>query len=272
MSSKRRVDLRRILAQPDLRRELMVQTLEATQAREGIDTTREQAERAYYVVTEAESAAFFDVVRFRAGKGHPDRRHEMFVQAIADGRESVRFDVARRDFAAVAGFTPGVWACQNHGSSIPREPSARPRPCPRATWDLTLEMTCEVRALLVGTCGHERGAVLLGSRSPRVAATARFYYDVNLVVHWDPRRRTFARVLRSKRARDGASESRSMISFSRGLTWTRRTQRGFNVRLLPDGCIFSAQRTKHLPLGTSAMPDTCSQSATRPLRSTCYRG
>ena len=36
----------------------MVSTIQATQAREGIETSREQADRAYYVVTEAERAAF----------------------------------------------------------------------------------------------------------------------------------------------------------------------------------------------------------------------
>lgn len=47
MSSGRRVDIKAILADPVLRRELSVTTLIATQAREGIDTTREQAEAAY---------------------------------------------------------------------------------------------------------------------------------------------------------------------------------------------------------------------------------
>ena len=58
MDRQRRVDIRRILATSDLRRKLMVPTIQATQAREGIDTTAEQAERAYYVVTEGEKAAF----------------------------------------------------------------------------------------------------------------------------------------------------------------------------------------------------------------------
>ena len=56
MDRKRRVDLRGILAQPNLRRDLMVPTIQATQTREGIDTTKEQAQRAYYVVTEGERA------------------------------------------------------------------------------------------------------------------------------------------------------------------------------------------------------------------------
>ena len=46
----RRVDIRVILQDPAKRRELMVTTIIATQAREGIVTTREQAEAAYDAV------------------------------------------------------------------------------------------------------------------------------------------------------------------------------------------------------------------------------
>ena len=43
----KRVDIRAILYDSLLRKELMVGTIIAIQAREGITTTREQAERAY---------------------------------------------------------------------------------------------------------------------------------------------------------------------------------------------------------------------------------
>ena len=236
MSSKRRVDLRRILAQPDLRRELMVQTLEATQAREGIETTREQAERAYYVVTEAESAAFFDVVRFRAGKGHPDRRHEMFVQAIADGRESVRFDVARRDFAAVAGSPLAYGRVKIMAPVFRENPALDPGHAPARRGAYTGNDLRYVRYWWEpGT--QERGGLTWESFA-KGGGYSRFYYDVNLVVHWDPRRRTFAKFYGRKGRATERPESLDDF-FQPGLTWTRRTQRGFNVRLLPDGCIFS---------------------------------
>ncbi len=94
--------MKALLADADLRRELMVSTIQATQAREGIETTREQADRAYYVVTESDKATFFDLERFRGGKrSEPDRREEMFVCALREETERVRFDVARRDFAFV---------------------------------------------------------------------------------------------------------------------------------------------------------------------------
>jgi hypothetical protein len=38
---RRRVDLKEILADEDLRRDLMVSTIQATQAREGIETSKE---------------------------------------------------------------------------------------------------------------------------------------------------------------------------------------------------------------------------------------
>ena len=94
MARNERVNVKAILADPDLRRELMVRTIQATQAREGIETTEEQAERAYYVVTESERASFFDLERFRTGK-KGDRRHDMFVMVLAgDGDDRVRFDVS----------------------------------------------------------------------------------------------------------------------------------------------------------------------------------
>ncbi len=44
---KKRVDVKKILANPEQKREMMTRTIQATQAREGVETTREQAEAAY---------------------------------------------------------------------------------------------------------------------------------------------------------------------------------------------------------------------------------
>ena len=68
MARGKRVNVKTVLADPDLHRELMVDTIRATQAREGIETTEEQAERAYYIVTEGEKTAFLDLERFRGGR------------------------------------------------------------------------------------------------------------------------------------------------------------------------------------------------------------
>lgn len=52
-----RVDIKGILADPQLRRELCVRSIVAIQNREGIPTTREQAEAAYDAVQARPSPA-----------------------------------------------------------------------------------------------------------------------------------------------------------------------------------------------------------------------
>ena len=109
--ASRRLNVKAILADPDLRRQLMVSTIQATQAREGIDTSPEQADRAYYVVTEAERATFFELERFKGGKhGDEDKRHEMFVKGLRADAGGLRYDIARRDFAAIDG-SPLAYEC-----------------------------------------------------------------------------------------------------------------------------------------------------------------
>lgn len=44
---RKRVNIKRILANPVLRRKLMIRSIQAIQNREGIDTTRKQAADAY---------------------------------------------------------------------------------------------------------------------------------------------------------------------------------------------------------------------------------
>jgi hypothetical protein len=44
---RKRFNIHQILSDPKLRKDLMVSTIQAMQNREGIDTTKEQAERAY---------------------------------------------------------------------------------------------------------------------------------------------------------------------------------------------------------------------------------
>ncbi|MBI2568439.1 MAG: hypothetical protein HYV63_15570 [Candidatus Schekmanbacteria bacterium] len=236
MDRKRRVDLRGILAKPDLRRELMVPTIQATQAREGIETTRDQAERAYYVVTEGDRTAFLDIERFKAGKGEPDRRHETFVRAVADGEERVRFDVARRDFSTIEG-SPLAYRRVGLVAHVFRDnPALEPGHARTRRGAYTGDDSQYVRYWWEPGA-RERGG-FTWEPFAKGGDYCRFYYDVNLVVHWDPHRRTFARFYGRKGRETERPESLDDF-FRPGLTWPRRTQRGFNVRVLPEGCIFS---------------------------------
>ncbi|HEY2294760.1 MAG TPA: hypothetical protein VGM86_29000 [Thermoanaerobaculia bacterium] len=237
MAKVRRVNLRSILADPELRRELMVPTLQATQAREGIETSREQAERAYYRVTEGERATFFDLERFGGSRGLSGRREEIFVRTLASESAEVRFDVARRDFGFIEG-SPLAYRRIGIVADVFRRFAA-------------LEPTLG-RARVGGYTGNDEKYIRmwweplanLGTRPiswkpyAKGGGFSRFYSDVYLVVPWDSERQTYAgffgRAGRSSHLPDSVEDY-----FLPGLTWPRRTQRGFNLRYLPANCVFS---------------------------------
>jgi hypothetical protein len=103
MKKLRRFDIPKLLADPDLRRRMIVRATVATQAREGIDITEKEAENSYYVVTEGERSAFFGLVPFRSDAGENDGRHVEFVRCLSDSTTITRTNVTLRDFSSVQG-------------------------------------------------------------------------------------------------------------------------------------------------------------------------
>lgn len=236
MASKR-VNVKAILADADLRRKLMVSTIQATQAREGIETSAEQAGRAYYVVTEAERAAFFDLVGFRPGGGREyDAREEQFVRLLnAAGAE--RTDVARRDFAEIDGAPLAYRNLDILG------PIFRAHPRLGDTW-------ADVEGGMNAT-ESDRFLRYRWEPSPTSDRTwmtyskggvfSRFYSDIYRIIDWTNSGSAYKRVVADKYG----SASRFVKSESfygrPGLTWTEMTNKGFSVRRLPAGAIFNCK-------------------------------
>lgn len=225
MAERRRVNLKGILADDDLRRELMVPTIQALQAREGIDTSREQAERAYYVVTEADKAAFFDLDRFKGGKrGETDKREYMFVKALRGSAGEVRVEVARRDFSAIEG-SPLEYLNMAISAHIFREsPSLDPawgaarQGLATAADPQFVRFRWEVAAAEIGT--DKKWAPFF-----KGGGFSRFYSDTLLVVLWEHDGREV-------RNYEGSYIRNEAYYFRTGITWTYRSQRGFSPRLL----------------------------------------
>lgn len=66
-----------------------------------------------------------------------------------------------------------------------------------------------------------------------------YYSDVHLLLDWEnnaERLRQYCRERGDSPSRNIRSES---LYFRSGLTWPRRTQKGFNLRVLPSGCVFA---------------------------------
>ena len=231
MAKNRRVNVKAILSDPDLRRKLMVSTIQATQAREGIDTTEEQADRAYYVVTETERATFFALKRFRGAKrGEQDARREVFVQALRTEADGVRYDIARRDFAAIDG-SPLAYERVGIIAPVFREfPALDPTVGTAAQGLATAADDRFVRCfweIPADARGRGRAWVPFAKGGP----FSRFYADVFLVVDW---RDDGADIRDLERAR----VQNDRHYFKAGLTWPSAAS-VFNARLMPDGCIFS---------------------------------
>jgi len=239
MPERRRVNIRAILADKDLRRALMVPTIQAIQAREGIETTREQAERAYYVVTEAERAAFFELERFKGGKkGEQDKRHEMFVRSLRAEDQEVRHDIARRDFAAIEG-SPLAYERVGIVAPIFREclglePAYANARQGLSTADDPRFVRChwEVRA---ETIGRDRDWWVFA----KGGAFSRFYQSYSLVVLWRDNGAAIKEYNDTLYGKGGWSRQvRSPDLYGQpGLTWPLAGG-ALSVRVMPEGSIF----------------------------------
>jgi hypothetical protein len=222
MGSKR-IKVKDILADADLRRKLMVSTIQATQAREGIETTYEQADHAYYVVTEVERAAFFDLQSLPSIAGVAADREAVFVKALRGQIDKVRYDVPLRDFAAlesspfaydrvalVASLTSNAPALGSVATVVQGVIIRPDEPFLRYHWEVS-----PTRDIRPWKTLHKGGAF------------SRFYFDANLVIDWSPEaQRAFHRL------RD------STLYFREGLTWPRAGGE-FSMRYLPPDCVFS---------------------------------
>lgn len=244
MAERRRVEIKKILTDPDLERKLFIPTLQATQAREDIETTHEQAERAYYVVTQGEKASFFRLVAFMAAKDSREQREEMFVRAIRGEADAVRYDVPRRDFHAIDGapllaydrlalvadfFRKGppldpTWAKAAQGLA-----TANDAHFVRNWWEIPSN-----------DVGESKGWVPFA----KGGGFSRFYSDVYLVVLWSNNGSAL-------REFDGSVVRNESAYFRAGLTWPRRTAKGFNLRRLPPGCIFADKGPALFPASKS---------------------
>lgn len=230
MTRRKRFDIKRILADPDLRRKLMVPTIQAAQAREGIKTTREQANRAYYVVTEGERATFFDLSTFRGENHEPDRREETFVHSIHKLDSEIRYDVARRDFASISGAPLDYKRIGLVAHIFKDSPSLDP------SWARAAQGLATAADARFVRNHWEVPRDKIGEGSDWVPFAkggefSRFYSDIYLTVFW----RDNGNDIRSF---EGAYIRNEQHYFKSGLTWPLRTQKGFNVRRLPAGCIF----------------------------------
>ena len=233
MPSSGRVDIKRILADPDLRRRLMVSTIQATQAREGIHTTLEQADRAYTIVSEKEKAAFFDLERFKPSRGLEDRRHEMYVRSLWGDARSIRFDVARRDFQKIEGSPLAYRQLAIGGPLFRSMPALVPKMGRTRSGLNTTEIDRFVRNWWEVSRDGSKWVMFA-----KGGDFSRFYADWHLVFDWEGRGRAFKAVVADKYGSASRFVKSEEDYFKSGITWIQTTVLGISARPLPAKGIF----------------------------------
>ena len=245
----KRYDMKKLLADPELRRKLIVQGTIATQAREGIDVTEAEAEDSYYVVTQAERVTFFGLVPFRTDSGENDGRHSEFIKAISSLNTESRIDITRTDFSIIEG-SPLAYDKLAHAASIFRlnpdvnsVTSSIEQGVAIMNVARYVRFHWEIDSSVIANSQGERSNHKPWVRLSKGGDFSRFYYDFNLVIFaqsdWED-----MKIEINERYPYLKGNSSMLIHpdnnyFKEGITWPRRTQRGFNARLLPEGHIFA---------------------------------
>jgi hypothetical protein len=213
------------LRDPEKKKRLMLSTIAASQRQEGIEISEARVEEVYRIVFEEPPIAFFRLT-------HPsDGRKELFRQALSNGAAGIRFDVARRDLAAIETAPLAYWVPGEILAlfrSVPTlEPGAGDARQGLATTDDSrwLRRFWEVAPT---DLGHGRSWVAFAKGGD----FSRFYYDNSLVVRWRDEGAQLKSEIKKRYGSIGKRIYGQDYYFTRGLTWAYRSQRGFGPRIL----------------------------------------
>jgi hypothetical protein len=240
--ANKRVNVKAILADADLRRKLMVSTIQATQAREGIETSSSQADRAYYVVTEAERTAFFHLEPFRGERGQDDRE-KAFVHALRNTAPKIRFDVSRRDFGFVEGSVLAFRSLPWLAPVFRQFPSLTPQYGRTRSGLNTTEIERFSRQRWEVAGDHWVAFAKGGD-------FCRFYADNDLVFDWADDGAEYKQVVASKYGSASRFVKSESDYFKSGITWVQTTVLGINARLLENAIFGVASPTLFLDRDT----------------------
>ena len=249
MAKLKRYDIKKLLANPDLRRHLIVESTIVTQAREGIEVTHEQAENSYYIVTEGERAAFFGLVQFRTEVGDNDGRHLEFVRCLREHQGATRVDLALQDFGVIDS-SPIAYDKLGLCSQIFRDNPSFDSQTTSIEQGVAIMNVAryvrffwEVDKSRIALGKADRSSEKPWLRLSKGGNYSRFYYDFDLVIFgqndWEQMKEEINERYPYLKGNSSLLIHPENHYFESGVTWPRRTQRGFNVRFLPPGHVFS---------------------------------
>ncbi|MBM3880203.1 MAG: hypothetical protein FJ387_10870 [Verrucomicrobia bacterium] len=243
MPTLKRYDIKKLLANPDVRRRLIVESTRITQAREDIEVAKDQVENSYYIVTEAERGAFFALSQFRAAEAEADRRHTEFVRALFDPTSDARVDVTLKDLMSLDNSTLSYGLIHLVGAFFREYPRLDPAFADARQGLISTESGRFVR------CHWE---VRPDSRRKWVPYAkggdfSRFYSDIFLVFDWTNNGAQIKAIAKERYGSASRTIKCEDYYFREGITWVEKTVKGMNARVLPPGALFNVA-------GPSAFP------------------
>jgi hypothetical protein len=241
MKKLKRFNIQKILADPDLRRRMVVRSTIATQAREGIDVTEKEAEDSYYVVTEGERAAFFELVPFRSEAGENDGRHVEFIRSINKQSEKTRLDISLSEFSSIESYPLAYDKIALVGHIFEECSALEPTYGIARQGKSTADLTRWTRKFWEIT-NRESWKTYVKSDY-----FSRFYTDFTLVINWSEDNRSHLKL-------DGNGLPNQQYYFLPGITWTFRSGKGFCPKILPVDCVFSQNGMAIIPTASDAIP------------------
>ncbi len=243
MARLKRYDIKKLLQNPDLRRKLIVDATIATQAREGIDVSKEDAENSYYVVSEGERAAFFGLSQFRSEAGENDGRHIEFVKAVSNLSFASRIDVSLKDFESIESSPLAYDKVALVGRIFQDFPRLDPTYCDAKQGLISTESERFVRVWWEVSRDTPRRWVPYAKGGDY----CRFYSDLHLRFDWTSDGKEIKEIARERYGSASRTIKCEEYYFRPGITWVEKTVKGMNARLLPAGAIFNVA-------GPSAFP------------------
>lgn len=243
MPRLKRFNVKAMLASPDLRRKLIVDGTRAAQAREGVDVSTKEAENSYYVVTEAERAAFFNLIPFRGQSGENDGRHIEFINTLANLASTTRSDVAHRDFDAIDDAPLAYDKIGLLGHMFRDYPSLSPAYCDAKQGLISTESERFVRLWWEPSISSPRRWVSYAKGGD----FSRFYSDIALRFDWTDNGAEIKAIAKERYGSASRTIKCEEYYFRPGITWVEKTIKGMNARVLPEGAIFNVA-------GPSAFP------------------
>jgi hypothetical protein len=225
------------LRDPEKKKRLMVSAITSAQRQEGIEISDARAEEVYRIVFEEPPVAFIRLI----GSTNPQDE----LQRVLLNADRRRYEVPRKLFQRIAGVPLCYWAPTELLELFSQNPRLDPVYSDCKQGLISSEFDQFVRYRWEVPLPKEQKKTWVPYA--KGGGFSRFYGDLEYVFDWTDNGRDIKTLAASRYGSASRTVKCEEYYFRSGITWTEKTVKGFNARILPAGAIFNVA-------GPSAFP------------------